>query len=106
LHRSICFHAQQFVEKILKGIIKANGKSPPKTHDIRILLRQFSLIVDKIDLTDIDAAFLSSVYIDFRYPTDQGLLPAGEPSASDRDYAVRIARKLKKWIEENIKKHY
>jgi len=46
------------------------------------------------------------VYIDFRYPTDQGLLPAGEPSASDRDYAVRIARKLKKWIEENIKKHY
>lgn len=100
LHRSICFHAQQYVEKILKGIIKANGITPPKTHNIDILLKQASSLTDGISLTDMEAAFLSSVYIDFRYPTDQGLLPDGEPQTSDREFAIQIVKKVHTWLKD------
>jgi HEPN domain-containing protein len=98
LHRSICFHAQQYVEKILKGMIKANGITPPKTHNINILLKQVSSFSDEINLSEVEAAFLSSVYIDFRYPTDQGLLPDGEPQESDREFAIQIVKKLHTWL--------
>ena len=33
----ICFHAQQSVEKLLKGFLTANAIMPPKTHDLLIL---------------------------------------------------------------------
>lgn len=40
-----------------------------------------------------DAAFLNSVYRS-RYPTEDGLLPHGEPVAADGERAVRAAREV------------
>ncbi len=30
---AVCFHAQQSVEKLMKGLLIQRGKVPPKTHD-------------------------------------------------------------------------
>ena len=34
INRGICFHAQQFVEKILKGILAAKQIQPPRIHKV------------------------------------------------------------------------
>ena len=45
----------------------------------------------KVPLSKDEQIFLSSVYIDTRYPPDAGLLPDGEPVKSDAKIAVDIA---------------
>lgn len=40
-----------------------------------------------------DASFLNSIYKG-RYPTEEGLLPHGEPSAKDADNAISLAKAL------------
>ena len=35
----ICFHVQQCVEKLMKGVLIACGIDPPKVHDLRTLDR-------------------------------------------------------------------
>lgn len=34
----VCFHCQQFVEKLLKGVLTLHGIEAPKTHDLRRLI--------------------------------------------------------------------
>jgi HEPN domain-containing protein len=89
--RSVLFHAQQIVEKGLKGMIYQRGENPPKTHDLTILLEQMKLTAVDVKLTSEDIQFLNSVYLETRYPPDLGLLPDGEPSGNDEEDAVRIA---------------
>jgi len=99
LYRTICFHAQQYVEKVLKGILENKGESPPRTHDVNTLAIRCKELGCRIPLSETEILFLSSVYIDARYPPDVGLLPKGEPTESDAELAVKTVRKLKKWIE-------
>ncbi len=97
-YRTICFHSQQYVEKILKGILEHIGSIPPKTHDIQILARLVDQKGFKVPLTKEEMVFLKSVYIESRYPPDVGLLPKGEPDMHDAEYAYKIIKKIKKWI--------
>jgi len=53
---TVCFHCQQFVEKLLKAILTQNGIEAPKTHDLRRLIQlaqpfapELSLLVDVSD---------------------------------------------------------
>ena len=34
----VCFHCQQFIEKLLKAILTLNNVEAPKTHDLRRLI--------------------------------------------------------------------
>jgi len=34
----VAFHAQQWIEKLLEGIIAFGGDDPPRTHDLNLLL--------------------------------------------------------------------
>ena len=96
LYKTICFHSQQYVEKILKGILENNNNNPPRIHDISKLYKECSKYILNIPLLKEEQIFLSSVYIDSRYPPDAGLLPKGEPTREDAELAVAIADKLKK----------
>ena len=98
-NRSICFHAQQYVEKILKGILELNEILPPRTHDINALCKRIANLDIKIPLSEKQILFLSSVYIDTRYPPDIGLLPEGDPSQSDVNIAVGAVNKIRAWIQ-------
>ena len=100
LWRALCFHAQQFVEKILKGILEGSGQRVPKIHDLKNLLDRCGQAAEGFPLEEREVLFLSSVYIDWRYPTDVGLLPGGEPTREDAEMAIRAIRKVKKWAED------
>ena len=98
--RSICFHAQQFIEKILKGILEASGQVPPRIHDINALVKRVNKLGLTVPLQENEILFLSSVYIDVRYPPDVGLIPEGEPTKKDAEIAVKAVKKLREWITQ------
>ncbi|MCH8011754.1 MAG: HEPN domain-containing protein [Candidatus Marinimicrobia bacterium] len=97
-YRSICFHAHQFIEKVLKGIREGAGLSPPRIHDINALVKRVAKLNFNVPLKENEILFLSSIYIDIRYPPDVGLLPKGEPTQRDVEIVVRAVKKLKEWI--------
>jgi HEPN domain-containing protein len=45
LFEELRFHAQQAAEKALKAVLIAKGISPPKTHNIRMLLDILSQVI-------------------------------------------------------------
>ncbi len=96
LYRTICFHAQQYTEKILKGILENKGEFPPRIHDVNTLAIRCKKLGCNIPLSETEILFLSSVYIDARYPPDVGLLPKGEPIESDAALVVKAVRKLRR----------
>ena len=89
-YKGACFHAQQCIEKGLKAFLLEQGERPPRTHDIVDLTNRvkerWNLSIDGDD-----AVFLNSVYRG-RYPTDEGLLPYGEPIAADAIRAVTVSK--------------
>ncbi len=89
-HRGACLHSQQCVEKGLKALILERGKRPPRTHDIVELLNQATAEGYVAGLSMEDAVFLGSVYRG-RYPTEDGLLPHGEPTREDAERSVVAA---------------
>ena len=96
-YRGACYHSQQAVEKGLKALILEKGKKPERTHDIVELLNEVKDQGWDIELTVDDAVFLNSVYKG-RYPTEEGLLPHGEPLREDAEKAVSAAEKLVNYL--------
>jgi HEPN domain-containing protein len=45
---TICFHAQQAIEKLLKGALVANGRNVAKTHDLVKLLSDVTDILPEL----------------------------------------------------------
>ena len=66
----VCFHCQQSVEKLLKGILTQNGVEAPRTHDIRRLAQLSQIYVPKLAEL-VDAADKLTVHgVATRYPGD------------------------------------
>lgn len=84
----ICFHAQQAVEKFLKGFLTWQGIACPKTHDLERLL----VLVEVVnrDLAEFlgDTSILTPYGVEVRYPGDR---PEATEEASEE--ALRLARK-------------
>ena len=90
-HRGACLHGQQCVEECLKALILDSGERPERTHDLLVLRAHALRLGRGIELAVDDAVFLNSVYKG-RYPSEEGLLPHGDPSAEDGEQAVRAAQ--------------
>ncbi len=71
-------------------MILERGEKPEKTHDIIGLLKRTEGLGFKVTLSMEDAAFLNSIYKG-RYPSEEGLLPHGEPSREDSERALIAA---------------
>lgn len=68
LLEELCFHAQQTVEKSLKGLLVAKGISFPRTHNIRVLID--SLPNDMVLPAEIEkTAGLTDYAVMSRYPS-------------------------------------
>ena len=93
---SICFHAQQAVEKFLKEFLVYHDIDFPKTHDVDFLLLECKKINDKI--FDIDLGSLTDFGVSIRYP-DDFYIPDKEQTSFFRD----ISLKIKEIVEANIK---
>jgi len=91
---TICFHAQQAVEKFLKAFLVFHNIDFPKTHDLDYLLFECK----KIDAKnfDIDLGSLTDFGVSIRYP-DDFYLPDKDETAQYRGIALKV-----KIIIENI----
>jgi HEPN domain-containing protein/predicted nucleotidyltransferase len=92
-YKSACYHSQQSVEKGLKAILLEKGRRPERTHDIVELHNAVRETGSDSGLTMEDAVYLSSIYKG-RYPTEEGLLPNGEPLRADTERAVLSAKRF------------
>lgn len=94
---TVCFHAQQCVEKYLKALLTWHGLAFPKTHDLTELLA----LVPKtspLDITMDDLAELSPYAVESRYPGEW------EPLTRDEaDRAVELARELRLAVRNHLK---
>lgn len=92
-----CFHAQQAVEKALKGLLLYRGKTVPKTHslpELFVLLKEPALASyrDAIDV-------LNKYYIPTRYPD---LIEGDEPSWFSDENEARNALALAREVAETV----
>ena len=92
-YRGVCLHSQQCVEKGLKALVLEKGRRPARTDDVVELLNVVAADGWAVGLPMDEAVFLNSVYRG-RYPTEDGLLPHGEPSEEDARRALKAAENV------------
>jgi HEPN domain-containing protein/predicted nucleotidyltransferase len=92
-HKGACLHGQQAVEKGLMALILERGERPPRTHDVVELANRVRGLGYVFGLSMDDLVFLNSVYRG-SYPTDEGLLPHGEPTGEDARQAVEASERF------------
>lgn len=67
---SVCFHCQQYVEKLLKAALTANGVETPRTHDLRRLVQLAKPFIPALgELADVSDT-LTVHGVETRYPGD------------------------------------
>lgn len=65
---AVCFHAQQCVEKLMKGLLIANGDVPSKTHDLLYLSDLLKPHLSEPLGPEDEIKYLTRAAVDFRYP--------------------------------------
>lgn len=99
---AVCFHCQQYVEKLLKAVLTLNGQETPKTHDIRTLSIAVGQYVPDMKTLIDNVAELTVYGVETRYPA------VIEISDTEMKQAVKIATEtgtlLKKYLFKNLKK--
>ena len=88
---AVCFHAQQCIEKLLKGLLIHLGSIPTKTHDLAYLGQLLSQIFPGLDWPVEDLRFLTRAAVAFRYPGESA---DREEAALSLDIATRLRAKL------------
>ncbi len=97
LPRPACYHCQQCVEKVLKGLLIEKGRKPARTHDILDLLREVHQEGWEPPISIDQAVLLNSIFKG-RYPSEEGLLPRGEPSVEDARNVLTAANSLMSFL--------
>lgn len=94
---TVCFHAQQCVEKYLKAYLVCQGTCFPKTHEIEELV---SLMPSRVrpNVTAEEQALLTRYAVAPRYP---GWI---EVPLSDARRAVALARRVRKHLRSLLPK--
>ena len=67
---TVCFHCQQFVEKLLKGLLTRHHIEAPKTHDLRRLIQLAKPFVPELSLLSDASDELTIHGVETRYPGD------------------------------------
>jgi len=67
---TVCFHCQQFVEKLLKGLLTRHRIEAPKTHDLRRLIQLAKPFVPELSLLSDASDELTIHGVETRYPGD------------------------------------
>jgi len=80
-------------EEVRMTKFEEKGKRPERIHDIVKLINKATNLGFASGLSMDEAVFLNSIYKG-RYPTEEGLLPHGEPTHEDANKVISAARKL------------
>jgi HEPN domain-containing protein len=96
---TICFHAQQCVEKYLKAFLVHDGKEITKTHNISMILVDCKAIDPEFSrLSDENVDELSIYAVDTRYPDDFYM-----PTFEEAQSAIRLAETVKEFVAARIR---
>jgi len=103
IFRQTCFHAQQAVEKALKGLLDARLGTHPKSHSLEQMLLYDAGIHNELRKWQTSCRNLDRFYIPTRYADAlPGLLPAGEPTKPDARKALKDAKAIVAEVREKI----
>ncbi|CAA9300858.1 MAG: hypothetical protein AVDCRST_MAG68-418 [uncultured Gemmatimonadetes bacterium] len=101
----IGFHAQQAVEKLLKGLLTTYGVEPEDQHNLGKLIEQLR----RLDRTTADAVASASQLppyaVIYRYPP-RNPLRSRQPTRDDALSALRVARDACAALEGAIEKRW
>jgi HEPN domain-containing protein len=67
---TVCYHAQQAAEKFLKGLLVYHGETPPRTHDLVVLIQKLVHYVPGLVSLESDCRRLTVYAVGSRYPDD------------------------------------
>lgn len=95
---TVCFHAQQCIEKYQKALLVSNMIDFPKTHDLNALARRLPGPLLHL-LTDEQRRVLTEYATVMRYPGDY--VPISSKEAKE---AVRLARRVRREIRAVLPK--
>lgn len=94
---TVCFHAQQAIEKLLKGLLVANGRNVSKTHDLVKLLTDVADIIPELLPFEEQLEDISEYGVGVRYPDD-----FYEPTLDEAHRAFELALKIKAIVLDKI----
>ena len=87
-YRGACSHAQQSLEKALKGALLHVGWELERTQSLRKLVAIGKRYGIEARLSEDDMDFIDSVYRG-RYPAEEGLLPTGAPTCEEAERIIQ-----------------
>ncbi|MFH0800233.1 MAG: HEPN domain-containing protein [Pseudomonadota bacterium] len=89
----VCFHAQQCIEKSLKGALVAMGRSYPKSHSLAELLKKLPEL--KLDAWRVSIMIIDGYYVPLRYPdAAPGMKSSGPPNGKEAKDALDTAEEV------------
>jgi len=88
---TICFHAQQAAEKMLKAFLVSRGQAVSRTHDLVALLAEAVATGGPLEVLEADCRMLTPYAVMFRYPG----VPI-EPTEREGRQAVAAAERIYK----------
>jgi len=86
---TVCFHCQQFVEKLLKAFLTRHGIETPKTHDLRRLIQLAEPFAPELSRLSDASDTLTIHGVETRYPGDWRQI---EPS--EMNQVVELSRQF------------
>jgi HEPN domain-containing protein len=86
---TVCFHCQQFVEKLLKALLTRHRIEAPRTHDLRRLIQLAEPFAPGLSGLSDSSDALTVHGVETRYPGDWR-----EIKPTEMNEAVELARKL------------
>ncbi|MEO5328260.1 MAG: HEPN domain-containing protein [Magnetococcus sp. THC-1_WYH] len=87
---SACFHAQQAIEKCIKGVLFQNQIEFRRTHDLTVLTNLLSKNGIKLPVSDDQLAEINPCAVDFRYDEETITLP-------NREMMTELVTVLREW---------
>jgi HEPN domain-containing protein len=90
---AVCFHAQQAIEKYLKGFLQHFEMEFPRTHDLNVLLNLLAPKIPEFDLLTTDFEFISAFAVEFRYPGEDARYEDAEFALTIMEKALSVFRK-------------
>ena len=67
---TICFHCQQYIEKLLKAVLTYHNIEAPKTHDLRRLIQLAEPCTQELSQFANKSDILTAHGVETRYPGD------------------------------------
>ena len=95
-HNSICFHAQQCIEKYLKAWLQEADIPVPRTHDLEELLALIVPTLPDSPQWQPDLKRITEYAVDSRYPGDSA-------TADDAQHAMHVCQAVRQTVRTALK---